>query len=336
MEPLLVIAKFLAVAWFAMIPAPTSTVDVTTPDVVYVSNVAALSEEPETLKVEPQQNPELAAVPETITQKEGLQLPLPAGVYEFSDNFGPRCLDVPGASRFHKGIDLAAPYGTPIYAISSGTITKVVDGHGDVGGTVVLQATINGETVSFFYHHMEVSSTFVQEGQQVTAGQQISTVASTGVSSGNHLHLEVWLGGYPGGTQSNPEPYFQSINLPVIQNAGFNTVTEDTSCLNTSEGPKNYDTGSTPKVSTPPAPAPAQPSAPAKPSTPEPTQEPSKPTPTPTQPPVVTPTPEPTKPAEPAKPEPTPEPTQAPSSPSPAPVTPQKSPEPTPEPTPSN
>lgn len=332
MEPLLVIAKFLAVAWFAMIPAPTSTVDVTTPDVVYVSNVAALSDVPETSRVEPSQNPQLAAVPETVTQKEGLQLPLPAGVYEFSDNFGPRCLDVPGASRFHKGIDLAAPYGTPIYAIASGTITKVVDGHGDVGGTVVLQTTINGEPVSFFYHHMEVSSTFVHEGQQVNAGQQISTVASTGVSSGNHLHLEVWLGGYPGGTQSNPEPYFQSINLPVIQNAGFNTVTENTSCLNTSEGPKNYDTGSTPKVSAPTAPAPAQPVAPANPSAPAP-QEPSKPAPTPTQPPVVTPTPEPTKPAEP---EPTPEPTQAPPSPSPTPVTPQKSPEPTPESTPSN
>lgn len=322
MEPLFIIVKFLAVAWFTMVPMPNSTVDVTTPEVTYVSNIAALSDKPETLVPDiKQQGPKQATAPEDIAQKEGLQLPLQAGVYDFSDNYGPRCVNIQGASHFHKGIDLAAAYGTPIYAIASGTITKVVDGHGGVGGIVVLQTTINGQTVSFFYHHMEVSSTFVHEGQQVNAGQQISTVASTGVSTGNHLHLEVWLGGYPGGTQTNPEPYFKSINLPVVESAKRNTVTEDTSCLNSSEGPEKYDTGATPTVPTPAAPA-AQPTNPA---------------PQPSNPPAVKPTPTP-DPTQPATPTPTPEPSQAPVTPTPTPaptsVTPQKSPDPTPEPTP--
>lgn len=88
---------------------------------------------------------------------------------------------------FHGGIDLAAPFGTPIYAASDGTVSA--SGYGAFGLNVW---TVNG-TSTVIYGHM--SRTAVVPGQTVHTGQVLGYVGCTGVCTGPHLHFEVRLGG---------------------------------------------------------------------------------------------------------------------------------------------
>lgn len=317
MEPLFYVVKLLALAYMGGMPTPPTTVPAEV-QVQYVANATVISED--TVVVEKKQEEEKkeaeaaeqVPVEESPTVKENLQLPLPSKSYAFTSNYGSRCPPTRGASSFHRGVDLAAPDGTPMYAIQAGTITKVVDGvKGGTGGTVILATTINGERVDFFYHHMANSSQYVKVGDVVTAGQQISAVGSTGVSTGAHLHLEVWEGGYGSGESTNPELYFKKIQLPVIDNAyASSVVSEETSCPApvSAPAPLQFPTTVPPKA-TPSAPATAAPAAPA------PSAAPSSPAPTPSKPATPTPAPTPTTPA------PAPAPSPAPTTP-PKPVTP--------------
>lgn len=92
----------------------------------------------------------------------------------------------------HRGIDIAAEEGTPIYAPAAGTVTaannEVQPGNaeGSMGCYVRLD---HGDGLTSLYSHC--SSVAVQEGDTVTAGQVIAYVGSTGNSTGPHLHLEV-------------------------------------------------------------------------------------------------------------------------------------------------
>lgn len=97
----------------------------------------------------------------------------------------------PGYSS-HRGLDIIAPYGTPIYAAETGVITQVnVGGWGGGWGTFVVIRHSNG--LSTRYAHCS-SLANIRVGQTVTAGQLIAYVGSTGDSSGNHLHFEVMVG----------------------------------------------------------------------------------------------------------------------------------------------
>jgi len=319
MEPLFYVVKLLALAYMGGMPTPPTTVPAEV-QVQYVANATVISED--TVVVEKKQEEEKkeaeaaeqTPVEESPTVKESLQLPLPAKSYAFTSNYGSRCPPARGASSFHRGIDLAAPDGTPLYAIQAGTITKVVDGvKGGTGGTVILATTINGERVDFFYHHMGNSSQYVKAGDVVTAGQQISGVGSTGVSTGPHLHIEVWEGGYGEGESTNPELYFKKIQLPVIENAYAVTVgPEATSCPAPVQAPAplQFPTTVPPKAAAPApsaapaAPAPSPSAAPA-PSKPAPAPSPA-PSPAPTAPaPAPAPSPAPTTPPKPVTPVPT-------------------------------
>lgn len=92
-----------------------------------------------------------------------------------------------GDGRGHKGIDIAAPYGTPIYAAASGTVTDAGTGwNGGYGNCVIIQNDDGNVTV--YAHQAELA---VQYGDTVEKGQLIGYVGSTGDSSGNHLHFEV-------------------------------------------------------------------------------------------------------------------------------------------------
>lgn len=91
----------------------------------------------------------------------------------------------------HKGIDIAAPYGTPIYAAASGTVTFSEYGYGGGYGNHVVVSHGNG--VQTLYGHC--SSLAVSTGEYVSQGQLIAYVGSTGISTGNHLHLEVRVNG---------------------------------------------------------------------------------------------------------------------------------------------
>ncbi|PLR76350.1 hypothetical protein CU633_15395 [Bacillus sp. V3-13] len=85
----------------------------------------------------------------------------------------------------HKGIDIAAKNGTPIYAVDEGTVLKSYYS-GSYGHVVFIRHPNNFETV---YAHL--NKRYVQEGQTVKQGDLIGGMGSTGDSSGVHLHFEV-------------------------------------------------------------------------------------------------------------------------------------------------
>ncbi|MGN1416230.1 MAG: peptidoglycan DD-metalloendopeptidase family protein [Oscillospiraceae bacterium] len=97
-----------------------------------------------------------------------------------------------GGERNHKGLDIAAPLGTPIYAAADGTVIDVGSGwNGGYGNCVVIQ---NDDGNITYYAHQ--SETACEVGEHVDAGQLIGYVGSTGDSTGNHLHFEVRSDGY--------------------------------------------------------------------------------------------------------------------------------------------
>jgi murein DD-endopeptidase MepM/ murein hydrolase activator NlpD len=97
----------------------------------------------------------------------------------------------------HPGIDLHASYGDPIYACRAGTVVSA-GWDGGYGNAVVID---HGGGMATLYGHQ--SRMAVSAGQQVTAGQVIGYVGSTGYSTGPHLHFEVRIDGNP----VDPAPY---------------------------------------------------------------------------------------------------------------------------------
>jgi murein DD-endopeptidase MepM/ murein hydrolase activator NlpD len=91
-----------------------------------------------------------------------------------------------GYSRMHKGVDLGAPSGAPIVAVTDG-IVAFAGWHGGHGNYVQIR---HGTSMGTGYAHM--SRIKVKRGQTVTAGQVIGYVGSTGISTGPHLHFEVF------------------------------------------------------------------------------------------------------------------------------------------------
>ena len=92
-------------------------------------------------------------------------------------------------STNHKGIDIAAPRGTPVYAADGGTVTYA----GWMSGYGYLVRIDHGNGYVTYYGHN--SSLTVSVGQHVYKGQQIARVGSTGNSTGNHCHFEIRYNG---------------------------------------------------------------------------------------------------------------------------------------------
>lgn len=91
--------------------------------------------------------------------------------------------------KMHTGLDLGAPYGTPIYSTSDGLVT-FADWDSGHGRTVVVD---HGYEVTTRYCH--ASRFLVSEGDLVAAGDVIALVGSTGMSTGPHLHFELLIDG---------------------------------------------------------------------------------------------------------------------------------------------
>ena len=112
-----------------------------------------------------------------------------------SSEYGWRKNPVSGVNKLHAGIDFAAPAGTPIYAAASGYVQVAGWSSGGYGNYVIIYhgKMSDGNTYSTLYGHMKSVAT--SAGKYVKQGELIGYVGSTGNSTGNHLHLEVWKGG---------------------------------------------------------------------------------------------------------------------------------------------
>jgi murein DD-endopeptidase MepM/ murein hydrolase activator NlpD len=270
-EPITILFKAVTVACLTAFPVQPATVPGTI-DTTYVSNSTVITQTADQIKAakaaEAKVAAEKAAAEKAAKEKaakeaakekaekevkekakvetaktaakENLKLPLKAGDYSYTSDYGLRCAPVTGAGNFHYGMDLAAPLGTPMYSIADGTVTSVTDGSGSVGGDVQIESTINGKLMTLRYHHMGNSSQYVKVGDKVKAGEHISDVASTGMSTGAHLHLEVFEGKFSDQKHLDPEEYFDEIGLDIVGSAAANYVNKAdhvTSCPGASAGP---------------------------------------------------------------------------------------------------
>jgi lipoprotein NlpD len=106
------------------------------------------------------------------------QLEFPVEEARYTSRFGWRW------SKFHEGIDLAAPEGTPVLAAHDGLVVLESDSWGRYGKVIV----IKGEGLLTVYAHNSVNK--VEKGARVRRGQRIAKVGATGDASAPHLHFE--------------------------------------------------------------------------------------------------------------------------------------------------
>ncbi len=110
-------------------------------------------------------------------------------VVRISDDFGYRMHPILGVEKFHNGIDMAAPGGTPILAAYNGKVVAA-DYSSTMGNYIMID---HGDSLYTIYMH--ASALYVSKGQEVSRGQKIAAVGTTGRSTGNHLHFGVRLNG---------------------------------------------------------------------------------------------------------------------------------------------
>ncbi|MCI5060901.1 MAG: M23 family metallopeptidase [Alphaproteobacteria bacterium] len=120
-----------------------------------------------------------------------------------SSGYGMRKHPVLGYSKMHKGVDFAAPTGTPIFAAGDGVVEKA-GWFSSYGRYIRIRHNSKLKTA---YAHMSKIKSNIKPGVRVTQGEVIAYVGSTGRSTGPHLHYEVMSGG----KQVNPN----SIDLPI-------------------------------------------------------------------------------------------------------------------------
>jgi len=118
-------------------------------------------------------------------QKNFLRTPVKIGYISSGFNLKRRH-PVLNRIRAHKGVDYAAPTGTPIYATSNGTV-QLKGRKGGYGKTVILE---HGKGMSTLYGHLSRYAKKLKQGQRVKQGQLIGYVGRTGLATGSHLHYE--------------------------------------------------------------------------------------------------------------------------------------------------
>ena len=238
--------------------------------------------------------------------------------------YGPRFHPILNYVRNHNGVDMTAACGTPIVAMTDGTVTR----SGNAGGYGLLveidHGTIDEDRMSSRYAHLSVLGVTV--GQKVSKGQQIGLAGTTGLSTGCHLHFEVLVNGAfvdPRAVLSGAP--FLRLNTPMVP---WTPGAQEDKPKGTIPKAPPGESGPLPDLDEVPL-VPADPSA-------TPTPDPSA---TPTPDPSATPTPDPSDPGTTPSPDPvdpgttptadpsTPPPADPPSTP-----TPEPSPEPSPEP----
>lgn len=116
-----------------------------------------------------------------------------------TSSFGMRMHPISKIKRLHRGIDFAAPMGTPVVATADGKVEKTVIKTEGYGKHLVIKHDSIYSTL-----YAQLSKILVQEGQSVQKGDTIGLVGSSGASTAPHLHYEV----IKQGTHVDPEHYF--------------------------------------------------------------------------------------------------------------------------------
>ncbi|MDE2303101.1 MAG: M23 family metallopeptidase [Sphingomonadales bacterium] len=120
----------------------------------------------------------------------GASLGSPVADGHITSLYGMRFHPILGYTRMHAGVDFGAPWGSPIYAVADGFVAYA-GVHGGHGNYVRLE---HGGGLGTGYGHM--SRIAVSPGERVHTGEVIGYVGSTGLSTGPHLHYEVYEGGH--------------------------------------------------------------------------------------------------------------------------------------------
>ncbi len=115
--------------------------------------------------------------PKTVLNKKGQ-----------NTGYGIRMHPIHKVDKFHKGIDLVAHLGTPVFVTADGTVTQVQSNKGGYGKHIVID---HGNGYTTLYAHL--NSFNIRVNDKVELGQKIGSVGSTGASSSPHLHYEVRL-----------------------------------------------------------------------------------------------------------------------------------------------
>ena len=118
-------------------------------------------------------------------KKSILKTPLDGA--RLSSNFGMRKHPISGYNKMHKGVDFAAPTGTPIYAGGNGVI-EFIGNNGGYGKYIRIRHNNEYKTA---YGHMSGFKKGLSKGLRVNQGEIIGYVGSTGKSTGPHLHYEI-------------------------------------------------------------------------------------------------------------------------------------------------
>ena len=150
-----------------------------------------------------------AAATATTLRPASVAIPsrMPVEGASLTSGYGMRNHPVLGGRRQHRGVDLAMPTGTPVYATADGVISKA-EWFSSYGLYISVE---HGAAIQTRYGHL--SRLAVAAGQPVKKGDLIGYVGSTGRSTGPHLHYEVRIAG----AAVNPVPYMQGNvrNAPV-------------------------------------------------------------------------------------------------------------------------
>ena len=151
------------------------------------------------------------ADPGATEQSDGMRMPVAGRV---TSRFGSRFHPILGHKRMHKGVDLGAGSGAPIVAAADGRVVRA----GWAGGYGRQVAIAHSGGIRTTYSHM--SRIAAQPGQSVRQGQVIGYVGSSGLSTGAHLHYEVYKNGRPVNPLSvklTPQPVLQGEKLHAFR-----------------------------------------------------------------------------------------------------------------------
>lgn len=145
-------------------------------------------------------------------------MPIDVKDYTMSSGYGYRSDPIYGTTKFHAGLDFAAPLGTPVFATADGVVSEA-GWKGGYGNCIDLE---HGYNYTTRYGHL--SEILVSPGKAVKRGELIGKVGSTGKSTGPHLHYEVRFKDEPQNPVNyyfmdlSPEEYSEMIRL--AENAG--------------------------------------------------------------------------------------------------------------------